>query len=1379
MTQPNIDQLIKLLTQQQQQMDQQQKLVQQQSQQIAQLLTNAPAAGQPTSQAAITIPALPDVSLFEPSDEKSRVTEWLDRFKFALDCAAPSATDETKVKCLMNKMSELAFSEYSRSVLPAVVTDFNFATTIQKLEKLFAKPQSIFIDRYECLKAMRGEGEEFRQFINRHKKLLSDFKFDELKKEQFYCLMLLTSLKSHSDAALRQRILVKLAADGANVRYDGVVEDLINYQSTISEARALEVPNFSRNVNAVQQKRRPYATATDNQGKRGWKPTPINKKCWRCGGEHRPDKCLHKTAKCCKCHFPGHLNTQCDSVQAWRKQLHSKPWNKRVGHLRIGMAYRPINALSLLKVEILLNQTPVHVYLDTGSDANVIDERTYTKLGRPSITKCTEVGKTFDGTRISFIGKCFGTIEFGGIAIEQEFYVAKSGSLNLLSCEAMDKFGLLDELRQKIRNVAVNSCTASDGNGEKFMPNSVQIKGTTSRIEDLKRAFPDVFGSGLGCCTKEKAHLTLKDDARPVYRKARPVPYNSREIVERELERLENLGVIHKVDHLDWAAPILIVKKADGSSRLCIDYSTGLNDALLDCQHPLPIPEAIFAPLNGGRIFSQLDLRDAYFQIELDEESRLLCGLATHRGNYCMKRLPFGVKPAPGVFQSIMDKMLAGLDFATAYLDDILVVSGSQEEHIKHLKEVFIRIQSYGFRVKPEKCTFFRDQIKYLGQIIDKNGRRPDPSKIHAIAKMPAPKDISTLRSFLGMVNHYQQYVKNMRFIRKPLDDLLKRDNEWKWSEECQRTFLKLKEILTSELLLTHYDPKLELIVAADASEYGIGAVISHKFPNGSIKAVAHASKSLSPAEKNYSQIEKEGLALIFAVKKFHKMIYGRHFTLETDHKPLLGIFGSKKGIRQCSANRLIRWSLILLAYDFSIQYINTNDFGQADALSRLIAKGAEDEDERIIAAFNVESELESVLENAVKSLPLKFSDLVSASAKDAPIQQVLKFIRSQWPNEKQLANEEDQVRELGRRKAELSILKGCLMYGDRIVVPQIFQAKILTLLHKGHPGMKKMKQLARQYVFWPKLDQKIEDFVRTCEPCQKAAKAPVKTNLHSWPKSERPWQRIHIDYAGPFYGKEFLIVVDSFSKYPEIFEMTTKSTAATIERLRYLSTRHGIPETLVSDNGTQFTSNEFAKFTLANGIDHLFSAPTTPNDSLPGTKSPAEMLLGRKPRITLDLLRPPPPQPYSRDDPMERNFNRRFGTRPQNFASHEAVFARHRLSQNWKAGIIDGGSGVIYTVRFPEGSTGRYHANQLRRRHSPKPTEDPLDILNEAFNLPAPQRPPVEPCGKVEPEFGNQGNEDRPNGENAPPVQCSPEEPPHRQYPKRQRRSPVRFTPG
>ncbi|KAL3096646.1 hypothetical protein niasHT_023577 [Heterodera trifolii] len=211
-------------------------------QQIVQLLANQTNAAAAPQAVQNTVPSLPDVSIFEPSDDKGRINEWLSRFKFALNCAAPNAPDDIKVKCLMNKLSESAFSEYNRSVLPAAVTDFNFASTLSKLEKLFSKPQSVFIDRYECLKAARAEGEEFRPFINRHKRLLADFRFDELKKEQFNCLMLLTALKAHNDATLRQRILARLATDGDNVSYDAVVEDLINFQSTIAEARQLKSP---------------------------------------------------------------------------------------------------------------------------------------------------------------------------------------------------------------------------------------------------------------------------------------------------------------------------------------------------------------------------------------------------------------------------------------------------------------------------------------------------------------------------------------------------------------------------------------------------------------------------------------------------------------------------------------------------------------------------------------------------------------------------------------------------------------------------------------------------------------------------------------------------------------------------------------------------------------------------------------------------------------------------------------------------------------------------------------------------------------------------------------------------------------------------------
>ncbi|KAL3125531.1 hypothetical protein niasHT_004496 [Heterodera trifolii] len=363
---------------------------------------------------ANSVPILPDISPFEPTDDKSRISEWIERFKFALDCTAPTANDEVKVKCLMNKLSESAFSEYSRSVLPSSVTDFDFKVTTEKLEKLFAKAQSIFIDRYECLKAVRGEGEQFRQFINRHRKLLTDFKFDELTKEQFNCLMLLMALKAPTEAALRQRILTKLAADSANISYDGVVEDLISFQSTISEAKAIEATSSSRPVNAIRHNQKP-----NNSPKKFCKesPKPNNSPnkfikertdtqatttCWRCGfGVHRPDECRYQTSKCRKCQFVGHLDRQCERVQEWRKrQKAKKTGNDRVGHLRIGMTTHAVNSISLLKTAVLFNRKPVEFHLDTGSDIVVIDELTHEYVGRPPIEKCNDNGLIWAFRRI-------------------------------------------------------------------------------------------------------------------------------------------------------------------------------------------------------------------------------------------------------------------------------------------------------------------------------------------------------------------------------------------------------------------------------------------------------------------------------------------------------------------------------------------------------------------------------------------------------------------------------------------------------------------------------------------------------------------------------------------------------------------------------------------------------------------------------------------------------------------------------------------------------------------------------------------------------------------------------------------------------------------
>ncbi|XP_058828583.1 uncharacterized protein K02A2.6-like [Topomyia yanbarensis] len=346
----------------------------------------------------------------------------------------------------------------------------------------------------------------------------------------------------------------------------------------------------------------------------------------------------------------------------------------------------------------------------------------------------------------------------------------------------------------------------------------------------------------------------------------------------------------------EWAPSIVVVRKANGNIRICEDYSTGLNSALQLHQYPLSLPEDIFAKLANCKIFSQIDLSDAFLQVKTDEQYRHLLTINTHRGLYHYNRLPPGVKVAPGAFQQLVDTMLAGLKGTSGYLDDVIVGGETQEEHDHNLKSVLQRIQDFGFTIRAEKCSFSKQQIRYLGHIFDRRGLQPDPVKLDAITKLPPPTDVSGVRSSLGAINYYGKFVPNMRQLRYPLDNLLKSETKFVWNQECQQAFERFKQILSSGLLLIHYDPKQEIIVSADASSVGLGATISHKFPDGSIKVVQHASRALTKAEQNYCQPDREVLAIIFAVTTFHKMIFGRKFRLQTDHAPLLRIFGSKKG---------------------------------------------------------------------------------------------------------------------------------------------------------------------------------------------------------------------------------------------------------------------------------------------------------------------------------------------------------------------------------------------------------------------------------------------------------------------------------------------------
>ncbi|EPB77334.1 ABC transporter, ATP-binding protein [Ancylostoma ceylanicum] len=348
----------------------------------------------------------------------------------------------------------------------------------------------------------------------------------------------------------------------------------------------------------------------------------------------------------------------------------------------------------------------------------------------------------------------------------------------------------------------------------------------------------------------------------------------------------------------------------------------------------------------------------------------------------------------------------------------------TEQEHMENLLALFERISEYGFKVRIEKCSFAKPEIRYLGFIVDRNGRRPNPEKIEAIKGMVEPKNVGQLRAFLGMITYYAAFMPTMKDLRGPLDALLKKDVKWEWTSKQLTAFEKLKKALSSELNLAHCDPRQKIVVAADACDYGIGCVISHRYADGSEKPIAHASRSLTAAEKNYSQIEKEALGIVFAVKKFHKYVFGRKFLLLTDHKPLLAIFGDKKGVPVYSANRLMRWATILLGYDFDIEYVNTTKFGQADGLSRLMRKHQVEDEDIVIAS--VENDVGLLLKECIRRLPVTVTDVESHTKNDPVLRKVILCVNTgKWPKENQ------KLAHFQNRRETLSVVGGCLIMGE------------------------------------------------------------------------------------------------------------------------------------------------------------------------------------------------------------------------------------------------------------------------------------------------------------------------------------------------------------
>lgn len=1306
--------------------------------------------------------------VYDP-DHNQSFEAWYDRYSDVFTNDAKSLGDAGMVRLLLMKLETSANERYRHSILPLKPKDVPFNDTVSKLKALFKKKMSIFRSRWTCLQIAREPEEELAAYGARVNKLSEDFQLAALSPDQFKVLVFILGLRDAKDRNIKTRMLNLLDKTKAeDTRLQTMVEEAerlteIERDSGLSsQVELFSVNQLSDNnpdllnINQLsnnqhgQNNNNQYSRHNNNNSRRsrnnnqhsGNRTGAVNiprTPCWKCGVLHYVKDCDYKDHKCNKCNIVGHREGYCNA-------LGNRPYQNRdvnVVELQVNQAGDQ-TSVNRQYIDVYVNKVRLTLQYDTGSDISILSKESWLEIGAPPLSPTACMTADYQGNPVKVYGQLLVSVELKGVQKTALCIVTNRKSLFGADWSTLFDLWALP---------AIAFCNQ--------VANTVPID-SASLVVELQQKFAPVFEKGLGECQQFRASLQLKPDAHPVFRQKRPVPFHVMAQVTEELERLEQSGIISPVQFSTYAAPIVVVKKSNGKIRLVGDYSTGLNDMLQSHEYPVPTPEDIFASLANCGLFSQIDLSDAYLQIVADEESRKLMTINTHKGLFAFNRLCPGVKPAAGIFQQIMETVLAGIEDVKIYFDDLLISSSTIQQHRNTLFDVFERLEKFNLKVRFEKCNFLQREVKYLGVIVNANGQRPDPAKVESIISMPPPQNISQARAFLGAIGFYTRFIKSMSTIRSPIDKLMRKDEPFIWSAECEEAFNQFKKLLTSDLLLTHYDPRLPIMIAADASSTGIGCVAYHTYADESVKAFHHASRRLSQAEQSYSQIEKEGLAIIFAVKKFHKYIWGRRFTIFTDHRPLLVIFGSNKGVPVHTANRLQRWAIILIGYDFAIKFIGTDDFGHADILSRLIADRPPSQEDIIIANITIGDEVNIIEAEFSSFSPVSFEIIRSETLKDDTLTVLKEYITTKWPHKSTIKSME--VLRYFNLQDELQIINDVVIYRDRTVVPPSCRQRILCTLHKAHPGIVRMKSLARCFVFWPGMDAAIEQLTASCTACQQALKAPVKTCLSAWPTPSHPWFRAHADFAGPINNLWYFIIVDAYTKWPEVYTMSTTTTSATTSALKELCARFGSMEKLVTDNGPQFTSGMFEEFCKRESIEHIRTAPympmsnglaerfvdtfktalvksrkynndniqeflrtyrATPNSRAPFGKSPAELMFGRRIRLPISIVLPPVPPPTTKNTAMEDQFNKKHGAVPRSFKEEEEVIVRFHKNAKWeKASVIEPVGSVMYNILM-DGQVRRAHANQLRSVAA-SVDDFPAEILDEPLTAPLTTQAPV-----------------------------------------------------
>ena len=687
--------------------------------------------------------------------------------------------------------------------------------------------------------------------------------------------------------------------------------------------------------------------------------------------------------------------------------------------------------------------------------------------------------------------------------------------------------------------------------------------------EVLQEKYPEVF-SGVGKLKDRAVQLHIDPNTKPIAQPIRRTPFSLRSKVEEKIQELINLDIIEPATGpTPWVNPVVVVPKSEGDIRLCIDMRRA-NEAILRERHPIPTVDEILQSLNGSRVFSKLDLRWGYHQLELTPDSREITTFVTHCGLFRYKRLLFGVNSASEQYQHEIQTALAGIDGQENISDDIIVHGKDQAEHDANLELVIKRLGERGLTLNAAKCQFSMDKLTFVGMVLSAIGISCAADKVEAVTSAREPQSASETRRFLGLVNYCGRFIPDLATISEPLRRLTKAGTSFVFGEEQNESFAELKKRLTDSETLGYFDKDAPTQVIADASPVGLGAVLTQISKDGP-RIISYASRSLTSTETRYSQTEKEALALIWACEKFHPYIYGVPFELITDHKPLEVIYGPRS--KPCA--RIERWVLRMQPYKCKVKY-QPGPKNIADPLSRLVSSMENGSKCSSQAEEYVRFVAVSATPNAMTT-----REVEEASAADEELSAVRQCISGKpW----------DQL--VYKRylpcSGELCTIGKLVLRGTRIVIPKKLRPRVLSIAHEGHLGIVGTKQKLRSKVWWPGMERDAEKHCKTCYGCQLVSRPAPPEPIRTTPLPTGPWRDLAIDLLGPLpTGESILVVVDYYSRYYEVDILKSTVDSKVISRLEEMFARHGLPESLTSDNGPQFISAEFAEYMVQQGIRH------------------------------------------------------------------------------------------------------------------------------------------------------------------------------------------------